>query len=64
MVGKTDIEFRNAKPKEKAYKIADEKGLFLYVSPNGSKYWRFKYRFAGKEKLLALGVYGDVSLAI
>lgn len=59
----TDVKVRNAKPKNKAYKIADEKGLFLAVLPNGSKYWRLKYRFAGKEKLLALGVYNEVSLA-
>lgn len=58
----TDTAVRNAKPKEKAYKLADEKGLFLLVHTNGSKYWRFKYRFDGKEKLLALGVYPDVSL--
>lgn len=53
----------NAKPKEKAYKLADEKGLFLYVTTKGGMYWRMKYRFCGKEKLLALGVYPDVSLA-
>jgi integrase len=53
----------NAKPKDKAYKLADEKGLFLYVTPKGGMYWRMKYRFGGKEKLLALGVYPDVSLA-
>ncbi|RUR09713.1 tyrosine-type recombinase/integrase [Legionella septentrionalis] len=53
----------NAKPREKAYKLADEKGLFLYVTPKGGMYWRMKYRFGGKEKLLALGVYPDVSLA-
>jgi len=51
-----------AKPREKAYKLADEKGLFLLVNPNGSKWWRLKYRIAGKEKLLSLGVYPDVSL--
>lgn len=44
------------------YKLADEKGLFLLVNPNGSKYWRLKYRIAGKEKLLALGVYPEVTL--
>jgi integrase len=60
---KKEITFRNAKPKEKAYKLADEKGLFLYVTPEGKKYWRFKYRFNGKEKLLALGVYPDVTLS-
>lgn len=63
MAEKKDIVFRNAKPKDKPYKIADEKGLFMYVTTQGSKYWRFKYRFGGKEKLLALGVYDDVTLA-
>lgn len=58
----TDIAVRNAKPKDKPYKLADEKGLFLLVSPNGQRYWRFKYRFDGKEKLLVLGIYPDVSL--
>jgi integrase len=53
----------NAKPREKAYKLSDERGLFLLVKPNGSKYWRFKYRFNNKEKLLAFGVYPDISLA-
>lgn len=53
----------NAKPAEKAYKLADEKGLFLFITPKGGMYWRMKYRFGGKEKLLALGVYPDVSLA-
>lgn len=51
------------KPKEKAYKLADGGGLYLLINPNGSKYWRLKYRVAGKEKLLAIGVYPDVSLA-
>lgn len=59
----TDTAARAAKGKEKPYKLTDEKGLFLLVHPNGSKYWRFKYRFAGKEKMLALGVYPDVRLA-
>jgi integrase len=59
----TDTKLRNVKPRDKAYKLADEKGLFLLIMPNGAKYWRFKYRFAGKEKLLAIGVYPDVSLA-
>lgn len=58
----TDIAIRSAKPKDKPYKLADEKGLFLLVSPNGQRYWRFKYRFDGKEKLLALGVYPEVTL--
>ncbi|HEY3327672.1 MAG TPA: integrase arm-type DNA-binding domain-containing protein [Novimethylophilus sp.] len=59
----TNTAVSNIKPKEKAYKLADERGLFLLVHPNGSKYWRLKYRFGGTEKLLALGVYPDVSLA-
>jgi integrase len=58
----TDPDIRNAKPKEKPYKLADGGGLFLLVNANGSKYWRMKYRYAGKEKLLALGVYPDVTL--
>ncbi|PHM61829.1 tyrosine-type recombinase/integrase [Xenorhabdus ishibashii] len=52
-----------AKPKEKPYKLADGGGLYLLVNPNGSRYWRLKYRIAGKEKLLALGVYPEISLA-
>lgn len=59
----TDVKVRTTKSREKAFKLSDEKGLFLYVTPNGSKYWRLKYRYQGKEKLLALGVYPDVSLA-
>jgi len=59
----TDPKIRQAKPTEKTYKIADEKGLYLEVRPNGSKYWRHKYRFAGKEKLISYGVYPEVSLA-
>lgn len=58
----TDTAIRNAKPTEKDYKIADGGGLFVLVKPNGSKYWRLKYRFMGKEKLLALGVYPTVTI--
>ena len=53
----TDLAIKNAEPREKPYKLGDSLGLFLLVNPNGAKYWRMKYRFAGKEKLLALGVY-------
>lgn len=53
----TNTACKNAKPKEKAYKLADGGGLYLEVMPNGSKYWRLKYRFVNKEKRLALGVY-------
>jgi integrase len=58
----TDTTVRNAKPAEKPYKLHDTDGLFVLVHPNGSRYWRLKYRFLGKEKLLALGVYPEVSL--
>lgn len=63
----TDRAIQNAKPKEKPYKLSDEKGLFLLIrlqkdGKTCGKYWRFKYRYGGKEKLLALGVYDDVSL--
>lgn len=57
-----DTRIRNAKPREKQYKIFDERGLFLIVTPKGKKWWRFRYAFDGKEKLLSLGTYPDVSL--
>jgi hypothetical protein len=47
----SDASIRNAKPAVKAYKLYDSDGLFLQVTPNGRKWWRFKYRFGGKEKL-------------
>jgi len=59
----TDTKTRNAKPKDKQYKLFDSDGLFLLVSPAGGKWWRFKYRFGGKEKLISLGTYPEVSLA-
>ena len=59
----SDAKARNAKPRAKSYKISDGEGLFLVVMPSGSKYWRLRYFYAGKEKLLALGVYPEVSLA-
>ena len=59
----SDAKVRNAKPRAKRYKLADGEGLFLFVMPTGSKYWRLKYFFDGKEKLLALGVYPEVTLA-
>ena len=57
----TDTAVRNAKPKEKSYKLTDGKGLYLLVNQAG-KYWRMDYRFSGKRKTLALGVYPDVGL--
>ncbi len=61
----TDTACRNAKALEKSkpIKLFDERGLFLIVTPKGGKWWRFKYRFEGKEKLLSLGTYPDVPLA-
>jgi integrase len=59
----TDIKVRTAKPQDKPYKLSDSGGLFLLIMPTGSKYWRLKYRFEAKEKLLAIGVYPDISLA-
>ncbi len=55
-------QVKQAKPKEKPYKLADGGGLYLLVNPKGARYWRYKYRYAGKEKTLALGVYPEVSL--
>ena len=59
----TDTKVRAAKPDEKAYTLTDSDGLFLYVHPNGSKYWRFRFRFGGKQHLMAFGVYPEISLA-
>lgn len=59
----TDIKVKTAKPKDKPYKLADGGGMYLLINTNGSKYWRMKYRFAGKEKMLSIGVYPDVTLA-
>ncbi|MCB5426325.1 tyrosine-type recombinase/integrase [Altererythrobacter sp. CC-YST694] len=59
----TDAPFRNAKPREKPYKLSDSGGLFLLVQPTGGKFWRLKYRIHGKEKKLALGAYPETGLA-
>ncbi|EQB4815769.1 TPA: tyrosine-type recombinase/integrase [Citrobacter amalonaticus] len=59
----SDVKVRSAKPEAKAYKLTDGEGMVLLVHPNGSKYWRLRYRFGGKEKMLALGKYPEVSLA-
>lgn len=58
----TDTAIRNTKPGKKPIKLFDERGLFLLVTPAGGKWWRFKYRFGGKEKQLSFGVYPDVGL--
>lgn len=59
----TDTAIRNAKPKEKPYKVADSQGLYLLVNPRGSKLWRVKYRMNGAERKLALGAYPEITLA-
>lgn len=58
----TDVLCKTIKPSVKPRKIADEKGVYLEVMPNGSKYFRMKYRFGGKEKRIAFGVYPEISL--
>lgn len=58
----SDTAIRNAKPADKPRKLADGGGLYIEVAPSGGKWWRFKYRFDGKEKRLSLGVYPDVGL--
>jgi len=58
----TATAIKNAKPKEKSYKLFDGGGLYLEVMKTGAKYWRLKYRIAGKEKRLAIGVYPEISL--
>src|SRR3546814_18313511 len=59
----SDVVIRNAKPREKPFKMGDSLGLFLLVQPSGGKLWRLKYRINGREKKFALGVYPDVSLS-
>jgi integrase len=59
----TDAAVKNAKPSTKPLKLFDGGGLFLLVTPAGQKYWRLKYRFGGKEKLLSIGVYPSIGLA-
>ncbi len=59
----TDAKLRTLKPKEKVYRLGDSAGLYIEVAINGSRYWRMKYRFLGKEKRLAFGVYPEVTLA-
>jgi integrase len=60
----TDTGIRKSKPGDKPYKLTDGRGLFLLVTPAGGKLWHFKYRFEGKEKLMAIGPYPDVMLAM
>lgn len=59
----TAIKCDSAKAKDKRYKLADSGGLYLEILPNGSKSWRMKYRFLGKEKRLVIGLYPTITLA-
>ncbi len=59
----TELAVRKAKPTDKQYKMTDGGGMYLLVHPNGGKYWRLKYRIDGKEKMLSIGVYPDVTLS-
>jgi len=64
MSGLTDTEIKRAKATERAYSMGDGGGLYLWVKPTSGKLWRWSYRFNGKEKLMSLGKYPDVSLAL
>jgi len=57
-----NAKINSCHPKDKPLRLTDEKGLFLLVNPNGSKYWRLRYRISGKEKSLSLGIYPEVDL--
>ena len=59
-----ELEVKYAGKRQKPYKLSDGGGLHLLVQPNGSKLWRLKYRFGGKEKLLSFGKYPEISLAV
>ncbi len=58
----TDTAIRNAKPKDRPYKVADSQGLYLLINPQGSKLWRIKYRINGAERKLSLGAYPEITL--
>ena len=58
----THLKVERAKPKEKQYKLADERGMYLLIHPKGGKWWRLDYRYQGKRKTLSLGIYPDVSM--
>jgi integrase len=60
----TDTAVRKTKPRAKPYKLPDGKGLNLLVNPDGTRWWRLRYRYAGKEKMLSFGGYPEVSLSL
>ena len=59
----TDTQIKQAKPKDRPYKLTDGGGLYLEIKPNGGRFWRYRYRILGKENVFALGTYPDTSLA-
>ncbi|MDH5231335.1 MAG: tyrosine-type recombinase/integrase [Gammaproteobacteria bacterium] len=59
----TEVLIKKAKPKDRQYKMADGRGMYLLITPAGKKYWRMKYRYSGKEKVYSIGVYPEVKLA-
>lgn len=59
----TDVKIRQARAADKPLKLADSHGLYLEVKPNGSKFWRYRYKIAGKENLFAIGEYPTVGLS-
>jgi integrase len=59
----TDVRIRSAKPTQTAYKLSDGNGMYLLITPTGARYWRLDYRFGGKRRTLALGIYPTISLA-
>lgn len=59
-----DTAIASATARDRPYKLTDEKGLYLLVNPNGSRYWRFDYRFGGKHQTLSMGVYPEVGLEL
>jgi hypothetical protein len=63
MIKLNDIAVKKAKPEAKPRKLSDGGGLYVLIHPNGGKYWQLDYRFAGKQKTLALGTYPEISLA-
>ena len=58
----SDTQIRTTKPGDRPVRLYDERGLYLEITTNGGRWWRFKYRFAGKEKLLSMGTYPDTPL--
>ncbi len=63
MMKLTDVAIKRSKPEAKAYTLSDGNGLWLLIEPNGSRGWRLRYRFEGKQKMLSLGTYPEVPLA-